>query len=99
MMPFSFFKPEDKKIKDTCPVCRKTLGHSYIRLERNYLCDECDWYVMFFPYENEPHMIKKKKTSEKLIEHQDFPGEESLPRYYPNEDDEPKGPKLPPWWI
>lgn len=99
MLPQSFFNSDEKQLADKCPVCRKTLGHSYIRLERNYLCPECDWYVLFFPFESEPHMIKKKKRDEKLLEHNDFAGMDSLPGYPDDPNDHPKGPKLPPWWA
>lgn len=102
-----FFNDKDRKVKDKCPVCRKSFGTSYAKTERVYYCEECKRIVEFHPFDETPRMVKKKEDSQLDKEYEPFEEDEMLRRIEWEElppDDEnppppPKGPRLPPWWI
>lgn len=97
----AFFKPDDKKIKDKCPVCGFKFGTAFIKMERIYYCDECKALVTFYPNETDPHLKLVSKKSFFHVDYQPFDEDYQLhmqdPRPDPPNEDPPQNPRK--WWF
>lgn len=85
----NFFNPEDKKIKDSCPICKHCFGKTYLRIERIYYCDECNVILEFFPNEEKPKVTLKKKSSEFHVDYHPFDEDYRLQENRRLPEDEP----------